>query len=112
MLCLVNRSSCECLPGPLVGGRVRLLLRGFLCYGSSADSGSDLATGTLISVKFQSDNKGHGVASQIAILAAPGSAFVFVGKRCFLDLHSGQLALVDPRDEKRYDVSSTRPVSR
>jgi hypothetical protein len=72
---------------------------------SSADIGSsDLATGTLISVKFQSDNKGHGVASQIAILATPGTAFVFVGNVAFLDLHSGLLALVDPRDDKRYDV--------
>ena len=73
--------------------------------GSSEIGASDLATGTLISVKFQSDNKGHGVASQIAILATPGSTFVFVGNVVFLDLHSGQLALVDPRDEKRYDVS-------
>ncbi len=83
---------------------------------SSADSGfSGLATGTLISVKFQSDNKGHGVASQIVILAAPGTAFVFVGNVAFLDLHLGQLVLVDPRDEKRYEVffdSARFPVSR
>jgi hypothetical protein len=83
---------------------------------SPADSSfSGLATGTLISVKFQSDNKGHGVASQIVILAAPGTAFVFVGNVAFLDLHLGQLVLVDPRDEKRYEVffDSTRfPVSR
>jgi hypothetical protein len=83
---------------------------------SSADSASgNLAAGTLISVKFQSDNKGHGVASQIDILASPGSAFVFVGNIVFLDLHSGLLALVDPRDDKRYEVSfdSARlPMSR
>jgi hypothetical protein len=83
---------------------------------SPADSGfSGLATGTLISVKFQSDNKGHGVASQIVILAAPGTAFVFVGNVAFLDLHLGKLVLVDPRDEKRYEVffdSARFPVSR
>ena len=76
---------------------------------------SDLATGTLISVKFQSDNKGHGVASQIAILATPGSSFVFVGNVAFLDLHSELLVLVDPRDEKRYEVffdSALFPMSR
>jgi hypothetical protein len=73
---------------------------------ASSDIGaSDLAIGTLISVNFQSDNKGHGVASQIAILAAPGTTFVFVGNVVFLDLHSGLLALLDPRDNKRYDVS-------
>ena len=83
---------------------------------ASSDNGSsDLATGTLVSVKFQSDNKGHGVVSQLAILATPGTAFVFVGNVVFLDLHSGLLALVDPRDEKRYEVffdSARLPMSR
>ena len=65
---------------------------------------SNLAAGTLISVKFQSDSKGHGVARQIAILAAPGSAFVFVGNVVSLDLRSGRLVLIDPRDDKRYDI--------
>lgn len=82
----------------------------------SADVGSaDLATGTLVSVRFQSDNKGHGVASQIAILATSGTAFVFVGNVAFLDLQSGLLVLVDPRDDKRYDVffdSARFPMSR
>jgi hypothetical protein len=72
---------------------------------SSAVLGSSaLVPGTLISAKFQSDNTGHGVASQIVILAAPGSAFVFVGHVAFLDLHSGLLVLVDPRDDKRYQI--------
>lgn len=73
---------------------------------ASSDSGlSSLAKGTLISVRFQSDNKGHGVASKIVILAVPGAAFVFVGNVTFLDLRSGLLVLVDPRDDKRYEVS-------
>jgi hypothetical protein len=72
---------------------------------SSADAGSSgLATGTLVSVKFQPDNRGHDVASQIAILAIPGTAFVFAGNVAFLDLHSGLLVLVDTRDDKRYDI--------
>jgi len=83
---------------------------------SSAEPGSaDLDAGTLVSVKFQSDNKGHGVASQVSILAAPGSAFVFVGNVASLDLHSGLLVVVDPRDDKRYDIffdSARFPVSR
>lgn len=83
---------------------------------ASADLGSpDLATGTLVSVKFQSDNKGHGVASQIAILATSGTAFVFVGNVAFLDLRSGLLVLVDPRDDKRYNIffdSARFPMSR
>jgi|SRR5580704_8947063 hypothetical protein len=83
--------------------------------GSSDVGTSDLATGTLISVKFQSDNKGHGVASLITVLATPGTTFIFAGNVVFLDLHTGRLALIDPRDNKRYDVSfdSARfPMSR
>ena len=83
---------------------------------SSAEPGpADLVTGTLISVRFQSDNKGHGVASQVAILATPGTTFVFVGNVASLDLHSGLLVVVDPRDDKRYDVffdAARFPISR
>jgi len=64
-----------------------------------------LANGTLISVKFKSDNQGRGVADQIAILATPGSAFVFSGDVAFLDLHSEVLVVVDPRDDKSYKIS-------
>jgi hypothetical protein len=71
---------------------------------SSTINSSDLPKGTLISVNFQSDNKGHGVASQIVILATPGSTFVFAGNVASLDLHSGLLALIDPRDDKRYQI--------
>jgi hypothetical protein len=65
---------------------------------------SDLVKGALISVKFQSDKRGRGVASQIVILAAPGSTFEFSGKLSSLDMHSGFFVLVDPRDEKSYQI--------
>src|ERR1035438_8045459 len=65
---------------------------------------SDLVKGALISVKFQSDKQGRGVASQITILAIPGSAFVFSGNLSSLDMHSGFFVLVDPRDEKSYQI--------
>jgi len=79
------------------------------------DPNLNLAKGTLISVKFRSDNKGHGVASEISILATPGATFVFVGNIASLDLHSGLLALIDPRDDKRYQIvfdSARLPISR
>jgi hypothetical protein len=66
---------------------------------------ASLSPGTLISVDFQADNAGKNVARNIAVLATPGSAFVFTGNVVFLDLHFGQLALVDPRDDKRYEIS-------
>jgi hypothetical protein len=72
---------------------------------SSAPSGaSDLVKGSLISIEFTSDKKGRGVASQIAILATPGSAFVFSGSLSSLDMHSGLLVLIDPRDNKSYQI--------
>jgi hypothetical protein len=82
---------------------------------ASSGSSSGLGKGTLVSVKFQPDNMGHGVVSQMMILAAPGMAFVFVGKVALLDLHSGLLVVVDPRDEKHYEVffdSARFPMSR
>ncbi len=82
---------------------------------SSEISSLDLAKGTLISVKFRSDNKGHAVASEIAILATPGATFVFVGNIASLDVHSGLLALIDPRDDKRYQIffdAALLPISR
>jgi uncharacterized protein DUF5666 len=80
----------------------------------SLDVDLNLAKGTLVSVNFRSDNKGHGVASQISILATPGATFVFVGNIASLDMPSGLLAVIDPRDDKRYQIffDATRlPIS-
>jgi hypothetical protein len=72
---------------------------------SSAPSGlSDLVKGSLVSVKFESGKEGHGVASQIAILATPGSTFLFSGNLSTVDMHSGSLVLVDPRDDHIYQI--------
>ena len=71
---------------------------------SAHSSPSDLVKGTLVSVKFESDKKGRGVASQITILAIPGSAIVFSGSLSSLDLHSGLLVLVDPLDETSHEI--------
>jgi hypothetical protein len=65
----------------------------------------DLVRGALISVTFTSDKQSRGVANHISVLATPGSAFVFVGDVASLDMHTGMLSLVDPRDEKAYQVS-------
>ena len=72
--------------------------------GQESSSG-ELREGALISIHFQADSTGKNVASNIAVLATPGSAFVFSGNVVFLDLHTGMLALVDPRDDKHYEIS-------
>jgi hypothetical protein len=66
---------------------------------------SELVVGTLISARFNGDNHGRGVASQVTILAAPGSTFVLNGNVSFLDYHSGLLVLVDARDNRTYGIS-------
>ncbi|MHB1938462.1 MAG: hypothetical protein ACYCOR_18040 [Acidobacteriaceae bacterium] len=72
---------------------------------SSPEAGlSNLVKHALISVKFQSSGNGRGVATQISILAAPGSSFVFTGNVAFLDLSSNRLVLVDPQDNQRYPI--------
>jgi hypothetical protein len=69
-----------------------------------AASADDLRAGTLVSVTFATDGSGQPVARTVSILAAPGSTFVFVGRVTHLDLHLGLLVVVDPRDQKQYEV--------
>ena len=71
----------------------------------SAPGSTNFTAGTLLSVKFESDNQGRGVARQITILATPGSTFVFSGDIATLDLHTGLLGLVDPAGDKTYQLS-------
>jgi hypothetical protein len=83
---------------------------------SSLHAGSsDLVRGALISVKFESDKMGQGVASQVTVLATPGSAFQFIGNLSSLDMHTGLLVVVDPADDKSYQIffdSGLLPASR
>ena len=71
--------------------------------GQAAES-HGLLPGTLVSVTFLPGSDGQSVARQVSILAAPGTAFVFVGRVTSLDLHVGLLAMVDPRDQKSYEL--------
>lgn len=66
---------------------------------------SSMVKGTLISVKFEADHKGQGVARQIAILATPGSPFDFNGTVTFIDVHSGTLAIAPSNYDGSYKIS-------
>jgi hypothetical protein len=73
---------------------------------TSASAGqADLVYGALVSVKFDANEKGQAVATRVTVLARPGSDFAFSGKLSSLDMHAGLLVLVDPRDQRRYQVS-------
>ena len=72
---------------------------------ASVQSGpSDLQRGTLVAMQFDPDGKGRGSATRITLLATPGSKFVFSGNLIALDLRSGSLTLLDPRDNRSYQI--------
>jgi hypothetical protein len=66
---------------------------------------SDLVAGSLVDIRFKGGSKGQGVVSHLDIVAVPGSTFVFSGNLSFLDLRVGHLTIVDPRDDKTYQIS-------
>lgn len=69
----------------------------------SATSG-ELVPGCLVSVAFSPDGTGKNSASEISILAHPGTRYTFVGDVVHLDLRSGLLVLNSSTDHKTYEV--------
>ncbi len=65
----------------------------------------DLRKGSLVAVEFESGQGGRGMADKITVLAVPGAAFAFSGNISSLDLHAGSLVLIDPRDQRSYQIS-------
>jgi hypothetical protein len=65
---------------------------------------SDLMTGSLVSVSFTAAPARRNVAKEIKVMAVPGAAFEFSGNISFLDMHTGTMVIVDPRDEKSYQI--------
>jgi hypothetical protein len=70
-----------------------------------AVSVAELKPGALISVKFAPERDGRAAAREVSILAVAGSDFYFSGRVAYLDLHNGIIVVVDPRDNKSYEVS-------
>lgn len=79
-------------------------------FRSSGSGSSDLVNGSLVSVQFASNSAGQGVAQRITILAVPGSSFVFSGSIASLNTASGSLVLVDPRDQRSYQIYFDAPL--
>jgi len=67
-------------------------------------SPTDLQAGSLVTLKFNPSPNGPALVKEVSILASPGANFVFSGRITHLDLHLGLLVLVDPRDQKSYDI--------
>ncbi|MGA8530598.1 MAG: hypothetical protein WB622_12850 [Acidobacteriaceae bacterium] len=73
-------------------------------FASSSPGTSDLMHGALLSIQFQADNRGGGVADHITILATPGAAFQFAGDVTYFDMHTGEIAIRDSQDQKTYTI--------
>jgi hypothetical protein len=65
---------------------------------------SDLVAGSLVSVSFTAGPARRNVAKEIKVMAVPGAAFEFSGNISFLDMHKGIMVLVDPRDQRSYQI--------
>lgn len=80
-----------------------------------AGGSPELARGSMVDVKFKGGRAGRGVITHVAMLAVPGSAFVFSGRLSVLDLNAGRLVVADPRYTQTSDITfdpSRFPISR
>jgi uncharacterized protein DUF5666 len=84
--------------------RVRLAPDTLIIRGGHPAQPAELRPGTLVTVAFLTGSNGQAVARRISILASPGTAFVFSGRVAHADLRRGLFVLVDPRDNKSYEV--------
>lgn len=87
-----------------VSGNTTFVRKGQETFSSAQSGPSDLQRGSLVSLTFNSDNRGHAIANQITVLATPGAEFVFGGNLTAIDIHSGLLVLVDPRDDRSFQI--------
>jgi hypothetical protein len=63
-----------------------------------------LQEGSLVAMKFNSEGNGHEVASEISILARPGTRYTFAGQVLHIDLRTGLLVLNSSTDHKTYEI--------
>ncbi len=66
---------------------------------------AELIRGDLVSLVFHTHGAGHPVVSHITVLAKPGTPLVFSGKIAHIDMRSKRMVVVDPRDQKSYEIS-------
>jgi len=65
---------------------------------------SAVVPGTLISIRFSPEGSAHNTATEISILAQPGTRYTFSGQVVHIDLRSGLLVLNSSTDHKTYEV--------
>lgn len=85
--------------------RVRVNSSTRVLQGDRAISPSALGSGTLVAVKFISENNGRDVAREISVLALPGATFTFAGEVAAVNLRTGLLVLNSATDHKTYEIN-------
>jgi hypothetical protein len=83
--------------------KMRLAGGASILRGDHAATTADLRPGTLVTLIF-APGSDKSTVRQVSILASPGTTFGFSGRVEYLDLHRNLLTLVDPRDNKSYEV--------
>jgi len=84
--------------------KMRLAGNAVILQGDRIAGPAELKAGTLVTLAFTPGNGEAPIVRQISILALPGAAFIFSGRIDHLDLRRGLLVVVDPRDNKSYEV--------
>jgi hypothetical protein len=77
---------------------------GQAAFTAASQGQGDLKQGALVSLDFQPDNRGQGIARQVTILATPGSTFAFSGTVSSLNMAGGFMVVLDPRDQRSYQI--------
>lgn len=88
----------------VVNSSTAVTRQGQTTFTSEKSGEADLQPGALISLNFQPDGHGQGVAKEITVLATPGATFVFSGAVTDLNMANGYLTLLDPRDGRSYQI--------
>jgi hypothetical protein len=88
-------------PRPL---KVRLTPETKVVQGSNLASAGALVPGTLVTIKFGSEQDGRDVAREISVLAVPGASFTFTGQVTGLDLRLGLIVITSSTDHKTYEI--------
>jgi len=88
--------------------KMHLLAGATITRAGQPATSADLQPGALVNISFVSGTEKQAGrqarVSSVSILATPGSTFSFSGRVTFLDLRRGMLVIVDPRDNRSYEV--------
>lgn len=88
----------------MVSHNASFIRKGQSAFTSQGSGPQDLRPGALVEVTFAAGQGPHAIATQVVVLAVPGVSFVFSGNLTALDTARGTLVLVDPRDQKSYQI--------